>query len=354
MDTLRQKSEYGVIIIGAGPAGISTALNLVNNGINDILIVEKHKFPRYKCCAGYITEKTGKVYKKNGLDIADCHYSLIKDFNILYKQKKKLTIENKFLYTNKNIDRVELDNAFFELAKSKGIEISENVKITAHDISAHTVTLSDGKIYGYGYLVFADGTEGFSSRYRKAKKKNIAMQLTFESNEAESINIHFGITKKGYGWVSSFDGITNVGLTDVYSGVKDYKKIFADFLHSQGFNADINNLKSAFTPIGVRTAVINSNVFFVGDAVGACDPLTLSGLRYGLDSGQYCAKAIASGNVKIYKKYIRNLKSKFNFMKIMLKVFYVKPVLFMTFNCLCRFFGKPVAAIFNNFFVNKK
>lgn len=346
--------KYDVIIVGAGPSGLSAALNLINYGIDDILIIEKYKFPRYKCCAGYITDKTRRVYKDIGLDINNCNYHLIKDFNIIYKQKKELNIENKFLYTNAKIDRVELDNAFFGLAKSKGVKISENVKIIETDFQNNTVTLSDGNTYRYDNLVFADGTMGFSSRYQKNKKKNIAMQLTFASDRAESINIHFGVTAKGYGWVSSFGGTTNVGLTDVYDGKKDYKKIFGEFLKSQGFDENTENLKSAFTPIGTRTAVIGSNVYFVGDAVGACDPLTLSGLRYALDSGAYCAKAIACNDKNIYKKHVKKLKRKFGFMKVMLKVFYLKPVLFMTFRFLCRYLGKPVSRIFNNFFVNKK
>lgn len=56
------KTKYKVVIIGCGPSGISTALNLINNGINDILIIEKYKIPRYKCCAGYITSKTKREY----------------------------------------------------------------------------------------------------------------------------------------------------------------------------------------------------------------------------------------------------------------------------------------------------
>ncbi len=348
------KKIYKAIIIGAGPSGLSAALNLLKYGVSDILVVESRKFPRYKCCAGYITNKTKKEYESLGLNINDCHYSLIKDFKIVYKLKQRLNIDNKFLYTNRNIDRVELDNEFFNLAKSKGIEISKNTKIARHDPKTREIVLSDGRQLGYENIVFADGTLGSGSRYQRAKRKNIALQLTFPSGKPEEIAIHFGITKKGYGWISSYDGITNAGLTDVFDPDKNYGKIFGDFLEKADIDANLTNLKGAFTPIGVRKAVIDRDMFYVGDAVGACDPLTLSGLRYALTSGALCAKAISKNKSGIYKRYIAKLKIRFGFMKILLKLFYLRPVLFMIFNVACRFFGKTVSFVFNNFFVNKK
>lgn len=119
-------------------------------------------------------------------------------------------------------------------------------------------------------------------------------------------------------------------------------------------NADLNKLKAAFTPIGINKAVINDNIFFVGDAVGACDPLTLSGLRYGISSGEYCAQAIAQNKNAIYIRYARKLKVKFAFMRFMQKIFYLAPVRFFVFCVLCKVFGGLVSAVFNNFFVNKK
>lgn len=95
-------------------------------------------------------------------------------------------------------------------------------------------------------------------------------------------------------------------------------------------------------------------MYYVGDAVGACDPLTLSGLRYGLYTGKMCAKAISKKKEMIYRKCIFKLKIKFIIMKFILKVFYLKGVLFLIFNVGCRFFHQFIAFAFNHFFINKK
>ena len=63
--------------------------------------------------------------------------------------------------------------------------------------------------------------------------------MTFDSERQESIDIHFGITRRGYTWVSSFNGTTNVGMTDVFENKQDYKKIFTDFLKTQNFSWNV-------------------------------------------------------------------------------------------------------------------
>lgn len=348
------KNKYKVIIVGAGPSGLSAAINLKKEKVKDILVIEQYEFPRYKCCAGYITSKTKLAYKKLGLDIDSCNYSLIKDFAIYYKYKKKQSIDNKFLYTNKNIDRTELDYNFYKTAKNRKIRILENTKIVNHDMDQNRIILSNGEILTYDNLIFADGTMGFGSKYQDKYPKNIAMQAVFKNETKEKIDIHFGITKKGYAWVSSKDGVTNVGLTDVYNPRINYNKLFADFLNKLNLKCDAKEIKGAFTPIGIRKGIMNSNIYYVGDALGACDPLTLSGLRYGLKSGEMCAKAIKENNNKIYQKYIRTLKIKFKFMHFVQNIFYLKVMLYLIFNVGCRFFSKIIAFVFNNFFVNKK
>lgn len=348
------KGHYQTIIVGAGPAGLATALHLQQYGLTNLMVIDKKTFPRYKCCAGYITGKTKLAYEAMGLDIRACHYSLIEDFHIFYRLRRRQTIPNRFLYTNQKIDRVELDYAFFQLAKRRSIEIWEDTYIEAHTPAENCICLNNGTTLTYDHLVFADGTTGFGSRYQNPKRCNIAMQVIFPSSLPDAIDIHFGITPMGYAWVSTYHGTTNVGLTDVYTHDRDYRGIFREFLERLGLDCDLRDLHAAFTPIGTNPPILYGNVYFVGDAVGACDPLTLSGLRYGLKSGETCARAIRAGNKRIYTRYIRNLNLRFKAMALMQRLFYRKPILWLIFNVGCRCFGGLVAYVFNHFFVNKK
>ena len=52
--------KYDVIIVGAGPAGTVLAYELASKGTRT-LVLEKAKFPRYKCCAGGLTVKAANL-----------------------------------------------------------------------------------------------------------------------------------------------------------------------------------------------------------------------------------------------------------------------------------------------------
>ena len=43
---ITQKTKYDAIVVGAGPAGSTTAALLAEKG-RDVLVVEKEQFPRY-------------------------------------------------------------------------------------------------------------------------------------------------------------------------------------------------------------------------------------------------------------------------------------------------------------------
>lgn len=347
-------AHYHTVIIGAGPAGLACALTLLQQGISNVLVAEKYRFPRDKCCAGYITKKTQKKYKSFGLDTSNCGYSNIEDFRLFYKMKCMQRIENRFLLTSREINRIALDDAFFHLAKERGVHIEEEMPITGHDSKNNKVTLGNLIEVEYENLVFADGTMGFGSSYQNTNCRNLAMQLILKNiNRPDGIEIHFGITKRGYCWVSTFNGITNVGMTDRYYGGKDYRTLFRHFLSELNINADESNLYAAFTPIGLRQPIIGNNIYYAGDALGACDPFTLSGVYNGLVSGEKAALSIARSDNRILKSYSFKLGIKFFFMRMLMNLFYLPCFLWAVFNVGCRFLNLIVTFFFN-LFLNKK
>ena len=56
---------YDVIVVGAGPAGSTAAKVLSEKGMR-VLLVERHKLPRYKSCSGVLIQKS--------IDLVQCYY----------------------------------------------------------------------------------------------------------------------------------------------------------------------------------------------------------------------------------------------------------------------------------------
>ena len=54
---------YDVIVVGAGPAGSTAAKVLADKGLH-VLLVERHKLPRYKSCSGVLIQKTMDLVRR--------------------------------------------------------------------------------------------------------------------------------------------------------------------------------------------------------------------------------------------------------------------------------------------------
>src|SRR5512146_2179596 len=61
--------SYDVVVAGAGPAGIATAVALRRRGVDKVLVIDRARFPRAKPCGGGLTGHIVEAMKAVGLEL---------------------------------------------------------------------------------------------------------------------------------------------------------------------------------------------------------------------------------------------------------------------------------------------
>ena len=162
-------NRYDIIIVGAGPAGISTALHLAKNApelVARTLILEKARHPRPKLCGGGILPDAEVILRQLGLDISEVPHVDVDWAHFDYDgHGMRMRGEKKGLFAFRVIRRHEFDAWLAAKARDRGFLIHENTavkRITATGNGA-VVTTDKGE-YHAAIVVGADGSNSVVRR----------------------------------------------------------------------------------------------------------------------------------------------------------------------------------------------
>jgi len=159
--------EKDILIIGGGPAGLSTALHLQRLAPElaaRMLVLEKAYYPRPKLCAGGLVADAEIILQGLGLDVSEIPHTDCRAAHFDFSGKG-LAIRIPGQHSLRIIRRDEFDAWLAAKAQQRGIEIRQGVTVRqiTTDSAGVTVETDSGSLRAR-ILVGADGSNGVVRR----------------------------------------------------------------------------------------------------------------------------------------------------------------------------------------------
>jgi len=303
-------------IIGAGPAGLQTAIRLREEGFESIVIEEHNTVGVPDHCSGLVSVnglKEMKVNLDNSLQNEIYGAKIFSPNGTMIKIEKHKPIANV-------INRKEFDQDLLKTARNKGIHVATGTKLI--DVRNNTLFVqTDG---GRGEMRKAEyiiGADGVNSTVRhligiKPGKENfihtVQATCTGEFND-NFVELHFGDYAKGFfAWCIPLSKTkARIGLGSLLGDnvANNYKS----FLNEKFQNVRVGPAKSALIPYGLPLqGIVKNNIALVGDAAFQTKATTGGGVIFGMKAGNVLAETLAStfkksGNLSEYEKNMGGL-----------------------------------------------
>ena len=306
-----------VAVVGGGPAGAAAAIELARAG-RDVVLVDRARFPRDKCCGDGLTTSALRQLELLGLRPGDvATWQAVDDVWVRSPSGRTVRFPlpvgaGTYAAVAR---RVDLDAALLDVARAAGVKVHDGHALTgAADAGTHV----DLAVDGLGpvrarYAIGADGmwsplrkavgaaTPGylgewhaFRQYFRGAGPRARAMWVFFEPD-----------LLPGYAWSFPLPGDrVNVGF-GIHRGrltMHDMNRVWPELLARPHVRAVLGDGAEAETPHRAwpiparvdRATLVTGRVLFAGDSAAATDPLTGEGIGQALACGRLAAGAIVA------------------------------------------------------------
>lgn len=317
-------THFDVIIIGAGPAGATCALQLRHSNLN-VLLIDKASFPRSKTCGDAITGRSIKTLFR-------CCPELVEQFRA-FPQKTEIKHTRLHINSQKPVDIHWVNEAYccrrtdFDYALLQGVrQYAPNVQILegfqVDDIVQDDTTpgrflvgnSSQQRYFSTQFLVGSDGTQSLVS------KKLTSTRLE-QNHHAGAVRAYFSGVKglhlnrtevfvlpefmPGYFWVFPLSEDTaNVGFGMLTRSIARQKINLKEAVHAfiqaspelRGRFAEstqVGKLEGFGLALGSRRVPMSGDHFLlIGDAASLIDPASGEGISNAIVSGKVAAETI--------------------------------------------------------------
>ena len=335
--TTADERQADVIVVGAGPAGASTAYHLANAGA-DVLLLEKSAFPRDKVCGDGLTPRAVKQLVGLGIDLDAPGWQRNRGLRIVgagHRLELPWPELASFPPYGMVRTRMDLDEILARHAEKSGARLQERTSVIGPVVDERTGRVAgvrakpvddrgrkvgDEVTYRAPVVVAADGVSAriavsLGLERRENRPMGVAVRAYYETPRHDDpwmeswLELWDGTPGRsnllpGYGWIFGVgDGTANVGLgilntSKAFQHV-DYKDVLRRWLANTpeewGFGDDtmVGRIGSAALPMGFnRKPHYTRGALLVGDSGGMVNPFNGEGIDYALESGEIAAHTV--------------------------------------------------------------
>lgn len=307
--------DVDLVIVGGGPAGLSTALHLqVVAPTLRVVLLERETYPREKICAGGVGARAFKLLAKIGVEV-DCPRVPLTSLAVKLVHDTVITRVDDL---GAVVRRVEFDHALAKVAIARGIEVRdgcgvERIEISDDDGSVRVTTADE--VYRARAIVGADGVSGVVRKQAGFARPQLRAQVVELDTEGlpddlPRDTVVFDFARRdlaGYAWdfPTLVDGQPLVcrGAYVIRTlGSDDARARCAAYLAERGLDIKRYRIKQ-FAERGWEPGadIARPRVLLVGEAAGI-DIATGEGIgqaiEYGAVAGPYIARAFERDNLR--------------------------------------------------------
>jgi len=306
---MKVKTDFEVIIVGGGLAGLISSILLGRAGIK-VLLVEKKSYPFHKVCGEYVSNEVLPFLLSLGFDPFTYGASRITDLRISTSSGKNYF--SKLDLGGFGLSRFKMDNVLFEIAKGAGVEAFTNNRVTEIDYEENifTVHLGDQSTYTARIVIGSYGKR--DTLDKKLDRPFIEDRTNFLAVKYH-VNTNYPIHEIGLdNFQNGYCGIVKIEDDEFnlcylfrrngydFRSIKELEEeiLFKNpVLETLIKNSNFKNEPLVINQISfARKALIENHILMCGDAAGLIAPLCGNGMSMAIHAGKIlCELIIRSG-----------------------------------------------------------